>query len=150
MAKLFQMDAMETELRRLNAENRSLQDRGVLLKLGGAGTPVFCFPTPTSATRKSWYLTNFILTSVFSKLMKCHDDILCICRSFCWWWKDFLWHVVNGPWLILIVYCAVLLKKHLACCGGVEEVKSDLRNVHVLDWYFVRACEWLKDGRIRH
>ena len=32
MAKLFQMDAMETELRRLNAENRSLQDRTFLAK----------------------------------------------------------------------------------------------------------------------
>ena len=57
MAKLFQMDAMETELRRLNAENRSLQDRGgVLLKLGGAGTPVFVFPTPITPTSETCIL----------------------------------------------------------------------------------------------
>lgn len=56
MAKLFQMDAMETELRRLNAENRSLQDRGVLLKLGGAGTPVFVFPAPITPTSETCIL----------------------------------------------------------------------------------------------
>lgn len=41
MAKLFQMDAMETELRRLNAENRSLQDRGGSVETRWSGDTCF-------------------------------------------------------------------------------------------------------------